>query len=343
MSNLVKGMWVTLDSEDTRIIDNNELSDIKIQESYEEEMRRRARQSAQMQGEDGMDGMDDMYEPSFNEGIPAEPIDRLMEDQEGMDGMDGMPSEMSLSDFDGEDGAMQGGPGGQDYGGPGEAYGAGSYDGGQSYGGGPNEMPPNIQKDIDQILNDAQVQANQIVADARMQADQILNQAREEGHRQGYDEGFQEGMAKSEDKVEKTIQKKEKELEARYERMTQSVEPEMVDTLTRIYEHVFNVSFKDDKEIILHLLQTALSRIESSGSLLIHISPDDYDMITDAKEQLMQNVVSPDTALELVEDPTLKENECIIETDGGIFDCSVGVELEELGRKIKLLSFDRRK
>lgn len=333
MSNLVKGMWVTLDSEDTRIIDNNELSDIKIQESYEEEMRRRARQNAQMQAEEGMDGMDDMYEPSFNEGLSAEPIDRLMEDQEGMDGMDAMPSEMSLSDFDGESGMMPDSSSqmpGDEYGGQDPSY------------GGPGDMPPNIQKDIDQILNDAQVQANQIVADARAQADQILSQAREEGHRQGYDEGFQEGMSKSEDKIEKTLQKKEKELEARYERMTQSVEPEMVDTLTRIYEHVFNVSFKDDKEIILHLLQTALSRIESSGSLLIHISPDDYDMITDAKEQLMQNVVSPDTVLELVEDPTLKENECIIETDGGIFDCSVGVELEELGRKIKLLSFDRR-
>lgn len=338
MSNLVKGMWVTLDSEDARVIDNNELSDIKIQESYEEEMRRRAKLNAQMQAEDGMD---DMYEPSFNEGLSAEPIDRLMEDQEGMDGMDGMdamPSEMSLSDFDGEGGMM---PDAQSQM-PDEGYGELNPSYGGSYGGGSGEVPPNIQKDVDQILNDAQVQANQIVADARMQADQILNQAREEGHRQGYDEGFQEGMAKSEDKIEKTLQKKEKELEARYERMTQSVEPEMVDTLTRIYEHVFNVSFKDDKEIILHLLQTALSRIESSGSLLIHISPDDYDMITDAKEQLMQNVVSPDTVLELVEDPTLKENECIIETDGGIFDCSVGVELEELGRKIKLLSFDRR-
>lgn len=335
MSNLVKGMWVTLDSEDTRVIDNNELSDQKIQESYEEEMRRRARLNERMQAENGMD---DMYEPTFNEGLEAEQIDRLMKDQEsmeGMDGMDGMPSEMSLSDFDDENGMMQ------------EQMQMQQMQQMQAPQGGPNysdpgAIPPNIQKDIDQILNDAQIQANQIVADARNQADQILNQAREEGHRQGFDQGMQEGTAKAEEKVQKTIQKKEKELEARYERMTQSIEPEMVDTLTRIYEHVFNVSFKEDKEIILHLLQTALSRIESSGSLLIHISPDDYDMITDAKEQLMQNVVSPDTMLELVEDPTLKENECIIETDGGIFDCSVGVELEELGRKIKLLSFDRR-
>lgn len=330
MSNLVKGMWVTLDSEDTRVIDNNELSDQKIQESYEEEMRRRARLNERMQAENGMD---DMYEPTFNEGLEAEQIDRLMENQEsmeGMDGMDGMPSEMSLSDFDDENGMMQE-----------QMQQMQAPQGGPNYSD-PGAIPPNIQKDIDQILNDAQIQANQIVADARNQADQILNQAREEGHRQGFDQGMQEGTAKAEEKVQKTIQKKEKELEARYERMTQSIEPEMVDTLTRIYEHVFNVSFKEDKEIILHLLQTALSRIESSGSLLIHISPDDYDMITDAKEQLMQNVVSPDTMLELVEDPTLKENECIIETDGGIFDCSVGVELEELGRKIKLLSFDRR-
>lgn len=328
MSNLVKGMWVTLDDEDTRVIDNNELSDQKIQESYELEMRRRARQNAQMQSENEEDGS---YEPEFNEGLDAQQIDRLMEDQEGMDGMDGIPSEMSLSDFEGEEAMMP------------EQGQAQQMQNSRAPGfGEPGSIPPNVQKDIDQIISDAQVQANQIVADARQEAEQILANAREEGHKQGYDDGFKEGTAKSEDKVQKTIQKKEKELESKYERMTQSIEPEMVDTLTRIYEHVFNVSFKDDKEIILHLLQTALSRIESSNSLLIHISPDDYDMITDAKEQLMQNVTNPDTVLELVEDPTLKENECIIETDGGIFDCSVGVELEELGRKIKLLSFDRR-
>jgi flagellar assembly protein FliH len=39
----------------------------------------------------------------------------------------------------------------------------------------------------------------------------------------------------------------------------------------------------------------------------------------------------------------MKEYECIIETDGGVFDCSVGVELEELSRKLKLLSFERKR
>ena len=37
----------------------------------------------------------------------------------------------------------------------------------------------------------------------------------------------------------------------------------------------------------------------------------------------------------------LKENECVIETNAGVFDCSLGVELEELSRKLRLLSFER--
>ena len=54
-------------------------------------------------------------------------------------------------------------------------------------------------------------------------------------------------------------------------------------------------------------------------------------------------MASPNSTLEIIEDPTLRENECIIESEGGLFDCSLGIELEELTRTLKLLSFDRNK
>ena len=66
-------------------------------------------------------------------------------------------------------------------------------------------------------------------------------------------------------------------------------------------------------------------------------------MITDEKDKLRENITSPNATMEIIEDPMMKENECIIETDGGVFDCSVGVELEELSRKLKLLSFERKR
>ena len=75
----------------------------------------------------------------------------------------------------------------------------------------------------------------------------------------------------------------------------------------------------------------------------MHISPDDYDDVMEEKESLDACISYPSTTMEIIEDPLLKENECMIESDSGVFDCSLGVELSELTRKLKLLSCDRKK
>ncbi|WP_026508770.1 FliH/SctL family protein [Butyrivibrio sp. MC2013] len=310
MSNLVKGYFVNLETDDARVIDNNELVNQLILEKKEEEAKRRAKLA-----EAENDAYYDDYDPDEGD-IDMEKLDRLTQDQSGFEDM---PAEMNLTDFGGEqDDVSQEAPA-------------------------TPVVPPNTQKEIDQILDDAQTQANSIVADARAEAEKIRKKAQEEGRKQGFDQGLNEGLAEAEKKSAQLLKAQQDNLTAEYERMLMTIEPEMVETLTKIYEHVFNISFREDKDIILHLLQTSLSRIEPSGGLIVHVSPDDYDMIFDAKNDLMQNVTNPDINMELVEDPTLHENECIIETDGGIFDCSVGVELEELSRKIRLLSYDRRK
>ena len=130
-------------------------------------------------------------------------------------------------------------------------------------------------------------------------------------------------------------------MEAEYQQIVDGLEPEMVDVLTQIYEHVFGVELRDDKGIILHLLKTTLSRIEPGNDLIVHVSSDDYDDVLDERANLEACITSPNTTMEIIEDPLLKENECMIESDSGIFDCSLGVELSELSRKLKLLSFDR--
>jgi len=43
--------------------------------------------------------------------------------------------------------------------------------------------------------------------------------------------------------------------------------------------------------------------------------------------------------VEIVEDMTLKSNECFIDTGAGIFDCSLETQLEGLKRELRLLSF----
>lgn len=285
LSNLYKAGWVTLDQGDKRIIDNNELIDQKILRFREEEKKRQSalqNDAAKNSGED-----------NFSEGLDAEQLDQLTEDQDVLSDAEILNQEAA-------------------------------------------------QELINSQLADAQEQADRILEEASAKAQEIQTNAMEEGRAQGYDDAYQQGAKEAEALKEDLLHQKE-QLEADYKKMVDTLEPEMVDALTQIYEHVFAVDLRNDKNIILHLLQTALSRLEPGNDFIVHVSPDDYDMIVDEKNRLRENITSPNTTMEIIEDPMLKENECIIETDGGVFDCSVGVELEELSRKLKLLSFERKR
>ena len=290
MSNLFKAGFVSFDQGDARIIDNNDLSNRKIEAFQERELRRQRTRMMQEEGYEEGDGIED-----FVPGIGLEPIDQLTQDQN-------MLGSFPDPQFDME--AMQ--------------------------------------AEIDLKLQQAQEQADMIINDAQQQAENIRSQAMEQGRQQGYDTGYQEGLAAVEQIKQETLQKQE-ELEKEYQQIVDELEPEMVDVLTQIYEHVFGVDMRGDKGIILHLLKNTLSRIEPGKDLIVHISPDDYDDEMKEKESLDACISSPSTTMEIIEDPLLKENECMIESDSGVFDCSLGVELSELTRKLKLLSFDRKK
>ena len=199
-----------------------------------------------------------------------------------------------------------------------------------------------MQAELDLKLQQAQEQADMIIRDAQEQAENIRASAAEQGRQEGYNAGYQEGELAAQS-LQAEIEKQRDELQKEYQQIVDELEPEMVDVLTQIYEHVFNIELRDDKGIILHLLKTTLSRIEPGRDLIVHISSDDYDDVMDEKEALNACITSPNTTMEIIEDPLLKENECMIESDSGVFDCSLGVELSEITRKLKLLSFDRKK
>jgi flagellar assembly protein FliH len=199
-----------------------------------------------------------------------------------------------------------------------------------------------MQAEIDLKLQQAQEQADMIIQNANAQAEEIRNNAVEEGRAQGYEAGYQEGVAAAQ-ALQDEIEQQRGDLEKEYQQIVDELEPEMVDILTQIYEHVFNIELREDKGIILHLLKTTLSRIEPGNDLIVHVSSDDYDEVMDERDTLQAAITSPNTTMEIIEDPLLKENECMIESDSGVFDCSLGVELSEITRKLKLLSFDRKK
>ena len=57
------------------------------------------------------------------------------------------------------------------------------------------------------------------------------------------------------------------------------------------------------------------------------------------KERILEETGTLPDNLEIITDVTLSQAQCMIETEGGIYDCSLGTELEELKRKLRLLSY----
>ena len=60
-----------------------------------------------------------------------------------------------------------------------------------------------------------------------------------------------------------------------------------------------------------------------------------------ARKQIAAGTVAPGSTIDIVEDNTLSQNECLIETENGIFDCGLGTQLSELKQQLVLLSYER--
>ena len=115
------------------------------------------------------------------------------------------------------------------------------------------------------------------------------------------------------------------------------IEPELVDTLLKVFSKVTHTMAEDKKDMIICLINSVMNNTDISREFIIHVSPDDY-RFTISNQHLISSAVSKDTRIEITEDATLKRNECLIETDAGVFDCSLDVQLDNLIKDIRILS-----
>lgn len=168
----------------------------------------------------------------------------------------------------------------------------------------------------------------------------VLENARKEGYDKGFQDGQKRGMAQA-DELKQSLQEEQLRKMQEYQDMVAGLEPQFIDALTGIYEHLFHVELSGYRDIVVYLLTSAMSRIEGARTFLIHVSKDDFAYVNMQKKEIISNSMVGNVSVEIVEDISLHKNECLIETEGGIFDCGLGTQLTELSRKLKLLSYEK--
>lgn len=192
----------------------------------------------------------------------------------------------------------------------------------------------------DEIVARAIKQAQDVIRDAQTEAEQVKRELYAKAENEGYAEGQRKANAELE-KIKADFEKKKAALEAEYEQYFDNLEIQLVDKITDIYSHIFAVDLSKNKNVLLHLIATTMRRIEGTKSFLIHVSSADAEFVRNQKNRLVGAATIPGSIVEIIEDIGLNQNECLIETQGGIFDCSLDTEMKELVQRIRILSYDK--
>ena len=200
------------------------------------------------------------------------------------------------------------------------------------------------QAEIATMMEDARDEINRMKRDAMDEIEAMRSETFEKAKNDGYMNGYQEGAQKAarlEQQLklkEQELDQKAKQLQVSYERELEGIEPLLVDELIKIFEHVTRIEYASNREAIVTLLEGAVRQMDSNKNLIVHVSPEDYPAVSENKERLLEQT-TPGTTMEIIEDMTQRRNGCYIETDGGVFECGLDTQMEQLGKELRILSY----
>ena len=190
-----------------------------------------------------------------------------------------------------------------------------------------------------QMLDEAEEQAEKIIEDAKQQAETEAQQLIDEYVRKGYNEGHEKAEQECSE-LKQELEQKIKQTEEDYEKQVSELEPAFVEILIKYVEKLTGIYAGERPEVIMHVIHQAMTKQTSCRNFIIRVSPQDYGNVINQQPEV--NLWLPEgSQVEVVEDKTLKEGGCLIETDTRIFDCSIETQLRSLKEDLRLLAGDR--
>lgn len=113
------------------------------------------------------------------------------------------------------------------------------------------------------------------------------------------------------------------------------MEGEVADLVASLVTKITGVLADDKKDLILYLVEKGLKNYDNLDSYNIRVSSSDYDFVLSKKEYL-EDITGCD--IQITADSQLSKNQCLIETESRVIDCSLDVQLNNLANDLKLLA-----
>ena len=177
--------------------------------------------------------------------------------------------------------------------------------------------------DADGIIADAKRRAAEIVADAERQY--------EERKQQGYEDGLNEGRMEMSGKMIDTI--------ASSVDFLSSLENKVVHLVTKCLKKILSEIPQPDR--LAAVAQHALGVARNESKVTMRVCPNDVDAIKARMDDILKSYPAINF-IDVVGDSRLAEDGCVLETDIGVVDASLDVQLKAIEMSLaKAVTGDR--
>ena len=177
------------------------------------------------------------------------------------------------------------------------------------------------------------MEAARIIEQARQEADRIVKEAREVYEKQmhkGYDDGLLEGKMSISQQMMDTV--------AGTLEYFGSVEEKVVDVVMTALKKI--IGELDDNELVFRVVRNALNTARNQKQVTLRVSPDQVEWVKERLNDILAGF-SNIRFIDVLADGRLNKGGCILETEIGVVDASVDVQLETISQSL-LSSFVRK-
>ena len=189
-----------------------------------------------------------------------------------------------------------------------------------------------LQDEAEKIIAEAQEKARQIEADSRAAFETERREAEHQGRAAGRETGFKEGKAE----VERLILRTQTVLQRAQDKRTEileETEQEIINLVLLISRKVIKVISENQRNVIISNVVQALRKVKGRGNIVIRVNIADLKLASDHIKDFI-NLVEGAKSVQIVEDSSIDEGGCVIDTDFGEIDARIASQLAELETRI---------
>lgn len=199
----------------------------------------------------------------------------------------------------------------------------------------PEEILEEARQEAERILAEAAAKAAQMENEASHHAELLYEQKRQEGYNLGMSQLEQE-LAAEKDKLQSEYEVLSNSLQQEYEDKLDTLEHDLVDVMIQVFHKVFHIQFDNKRKILLHLIKDTMLGIDGGKVFHIRVAENNFKFIESHVADIKEKIGN-DVNIDVINDMSLDENACLIETENGVYNCGIDMVLDNLEKDIRSL------